>query len=133
MLLLANTSVPAFVEQQLGVTLPVWSCFYQVLVTEPVEPMPPHHLIGHDNRTLAMKATPDGRVMITGGWLGRWNAELGRAETIPEQVQGDLAEAVAVYPALHDSKSRRRTSAGRNPSAWTRYRSLIRSPARRTC
>ena len=103
-LLLANTSVPALVEQQLGITLPVWSCFYQVLVTEPVEPMPLHHLIGHDNRTLAMKAMPDGGVMITGGWLGHWNAGLGRAETIPEQVQGNLAEAVAVYPALRDVK-----------------------------
>jgi sarcosine oxidase subunit beta len=103
-LLLANTSVPALVEQQLGITLPVWSCFFQVLVTEPVEPLPLHHLIGHDSRVLSLKTTTDGRVMITGGWLGRSNAELGHAETIPEQVQGNLAEAVAVYPTLRDVK-----------------------------
>lgn len=103
-LLLANTSVPELVERQLGITLPVWSCFFQVLVTEPVEPVPLRHLVGHDSRVLSLKATADGRVMITGGWLGRWNAELGDAETIAEQVQGNLAEAVAVYPALRDVK-----------------------------
>ncbi len=103
-LLLANTSVAALVERELGVTLPVWRCFYQVLVTEPVEPLPLRHLIGHDNRVLSLKATTDGRVMITGGWLGRWNAEQGRGEAIPEQVAGNLAEAVAVYPSLRGVK-----------------------------
>jgi sarcosine oxidase subunit beta len=99
-LLLSNTDVPDFVRRHLGVTLPVWHCFFQVLVTEPVEPPPLRHLIGHDSRVLALKAAPGGGVMVTGGWLGRWNAERGRGETIPEQVRGNFAEAVAVYPAL---------------------------------
>jgi sarcosine oxidase, subunit beta len=38
--------------------------------------------------------------MISGGWRGRWNAETGRGETLPDQVQGNVAEAVAVFPAL---------------------------------
>ena len=38
--------------------------------------------------------------MISGGWLGRWNADAGRAETTPNQVDGNKAEAMAVYPCL---------------------------------
>jgi sarcosine oxidase subunit beta len=74
----------------------------QILVTEPVEPMPLHHLIGHAHRSLAMKAIPGSRVMISGGWRGRWNPEREQGETQPEQVEGNRAEAVAVYPSLAD-------------------------------
>ncbi len=38
--------------------------------------------------------------MVSGGWRGRWNPDLERGETQAEQVRGNLAEAVAVYPAL---------------------------------
>jgi sarcosine oxidase subunit beta len=99
-LLLANTQVPALVQNQLGITLPVWAIVPQVVVTEPVDALSLRHLIGHDSRTLAMKAVAGGRVMISGGWRSRWNAETGRGETLPEQVQGNVAEAVAVFPSL---------------------------------
>ena len=38
--------------------------------------------------------------MISGGWHGRWNRQTRQAETQPDQVAGNLAEAAAVYPAL---------------------------------
>jgi sarcosine oxidase subunit beta len=99
-LLLANTQVPALVQDQLGITLPVWPILPQVVVTEPVDRLSLRHLIGHDSRTLAMKPLAGQHVMISGGWRGRWNAETGRGETLPDQVQGNVAEAVAVFPAL---------------------------------
>jgi sarcosine oxidase subunit beta len=38
--------------------------------------------------------------MISGGWRGRWNAQADEGEVIPAQVEGNMAEAAAVYPAL---------------------------------
>lgn len=102
-LLLANTQVPPFVKAHLGITLPVWPMLPQIVVTEPMEPADGNslrHLIGHDSRTLAMKPLADRRVMISGGWHGRWNAETGHGDAVPEQVRGNVAEAMAVFPSL---------------------------------
>jgi sarcosine oxidase subunit beta len=99
-LLLTNTHVPGFVREQLGVALPVWFMLPQVLLTEPLAQPPVAHLIGHERRTLAIKPLPGGQVMISGGWHGRRGVPAARGETIPAQVAGNLAEAVAVYPAL---------------------------------
>jgi sarcosine oxidase subunit beta len=99
-LLLTNAHVPGFVREELNVTLPVWSILPQVLLTEPLHPLPIRHLIGHERRTLAIKPVPGGQVMISGGWHGRWDAQVDRGEVIPAQVAGNLAEAAAVFPAL---------------------------------
>ncbi len=99
-LLLTNTHVSGFVREALGVTLPVWPMLPQVLLTEPLDPPPVRHLIGHERRTLAIKPLPGGQVMISGGWSGRWNAQTNRGEVITAQVEGNFAEAAAVYPAL---------------------------------
>ena len=105
-LLLANTQVPPFIKTHLGITLPVWPMLPQVVVSAPMEPADARsfslrHLIGHDSRTLAIKPlTGSRRMMISGGWHGHWNAETGRPETVPEQVRGNVAEAVAVFPVL---------------------------------
>jgi sarcosine oxidase subunit beta len=99
-LLLTNSHVPDFVRQELGVTVPVWPILPQVLLTEPLNPPPVSHLIGHEWRTLAIKPIPGGQVMISGGWHGRWDAQAGRGEVIPAQVTGNFAAAAAVYPLL---------------------------------
>jgi sarcosine oxidase subunit beta len=100
LLLLSNSHVPPMVERELGVILPVWWRLPQVLFTDVVDPIPIRHLIGHAHRTLAMKRGPSDNVMISGGWHGRWNPKTGQGETDSDQVAGNLAEAVAVYPAL---------------------------------
>ena len=100
LMLLSNTHVPGFVEEQLDVILPVWSILPQVVFTKPVAPTPIRHLIGHDHRPLTMKAIPDGRVMVTGGWRGRWNPETHRGETVPADVEANLGEAASVFPSL---------------------------------
>jgi glycine/D-amino acid oxidase-like deaminating enzyme len=81
-------------------TVPVWSIYPQVINTEPLDEVPVKHLIGHDSRTLALKEVSGDRVMISGGWRGRWNPESERWETDPEQVEANVREAVATYPTL---------------------------------
>lgn len=99
-LLLTNTHAPGFLREQLGLTLPVWPMLPQVLLTEPLDPTPVRHLIGHERRTLAIKPAEGGRAMISGGWSGRWNAARDQGETLRGQIEGNVAEAVAVYPSL---------------------------------
>jgi sarcosine oxidase subunit beta len=99
-LLLSNTHVPAFVQEHLGLMLPLWPLLPQVMLTEPLNAMPLNHLIGHAHRTLAMKSVPGNQIMISGGWLGHRNPQSGQNETSPDQVEGNRAEAVAVYPDL---------------------------------
>ena len=114
-LLLANTVVPELLKEQFEITLPVWTVWPQIVLTESIEPVPVHYLIGHASRLLAMKSTPDSRVMISGGWRGRLNPDTGQGEPQPDQVQGNVAEAVAVYPSLEgiavaEAKTDRRES-----------------------
>lgn len=98
--LLSNAEVPGFLDTHLGVALPVWTRLPQVVLSEPVEQIPMRHLIGHAHRTLAMKRGPARNVMISGGWSGRINRDTGLPETVSAQVEGNVAEAVAVYPCL---------------------------------
>ena len=100
--LLSNAHIADFVRAHLDLQLPIWRMWPQVMALEAAMPPPMTHLIGHAHRTLAIKPLPDGRVMISGGWRGRWDAATGRGEPIAEQVEGNRAEAVAVYPALAD-------------------------------
>ncbi|MEM7029558.1 MAG: FAD-dependent oxidoreductase [Chloroflexota bacterium] len=100
--LLSNAHSLAFAKQQLGVTLPIWPMYPQVMLTQPLDIMPLNHLIGHAHRTLAMKAVPGNQIMISGGWRGQRNPETGRGETKPDQVEGNRLEAAATYPGLAD-------------------------------
>ncbi len=100
LLLLANAGVSALVERAWDVALPAWTVLPQALLTDPVSVRPFASLIGHAHRPLSLKMTPDFRVMITGGWRGRWNPVSGVTETIPESVAGNVAQAVEVIPAL---------------------------------
>jgi sarcosine oxidase, subunit beta len=104
LLLLANTQVPTLLQDQLGITLPIWRIFPQVVLTEPVAPVTVRHLIGHAHRRLAAKSTLQGQVMISGGWRGHWNPSTCRGDTLEEQVQGNVAEAIAVYPGLEGAQ-----------------------------
>ncbi len=99
-LLCSNLHSQQFLAAELGVTLPVWCMYPQVLSTEPIRPMPLRHLIGHASRTLAMKAVADSRVMISGGWHGVANPQTGVVEPHEDQVNGNVAQAVATYPTL---------------------------------
>lgn len=102
LIVLSNYHIVPFVHQHLGIELPFWRMLPQVMALEAIDPMPIHHLIGHAHRTLAIKPLPDNRVMISGGWHGRWNEVTQSGDPILEQVEGNRQEAVAVYPCLRD-------------------------------
>jgi len=102
LVLLSNYHILPFVKQHLGIELPFWRMLPQVMALEAITPMPIRHLIGHAHRTLAIKPLPDNRVMISGGWHGRWNEATQLGEPILEQVEGNRQEAIAVYPCLQD-------------------------------
>ena len=104
LLLLSNTHVPVLLHEQCGLTLPVWRILPQVVLTEPVAPVTVRHLIGHAHRRLALKSTPNGYTMISGGWRGHWNSATGRGDPLDDQVQGNIAEAIAVYPGLNGAR-----------------------------
>jgi sarcosine oxidase, subunit beta len=104
LLLLSNTHVPVMLQEQCGITLPVWRILPQVVLTQPVVPVTVRHLIGHSHRRLAAKSTPSGHIMISGGWRGRWNPATERGDILEDQVQGNVAEAVAVYPGLKGAR-----------------------------
>ena len=99
-ILLSNAHAAGFVPDNLGIELPIWRMWPQVMALAADTPPPMTHLIGHAHRTLAIKPLPDGRVMVSGGWRGRWNESTGQGEPVAEQVEGNRLEAVAVYPAL---------------------------------
>ena len=101
-ILLSNAHAAGFVPDNLGIELPIWRMWPQVMALAADIPPPMTHLIGHAHRTLAIKPLPDGRVMVSGGWRGRWNESTGQGEPIAEQVEGNRLEVVAVYPALAD-------------------------------
>ncbi|MYD11634.1 MAG: FAD-binding oxidoreductase [Chloroflexi bacterium] len=100
--LLSNAHAGGFVAEHLGLTLPIWRMLPQVMALRADIPPPMTRLIGHAHRTLAIKPLPDGRVMVSGGWRGRWDETTGRGEPVAEQVEGNRREAVAVFPALAD-------------------------------
>lgn len=96
--LLANSGVKELVTPWLG--LPTWNLPFQVLLSRPLADNPVRHLVGHASRTLSLKREAVGRLMISGGRPGRWDPAQDRGETIPEEVTANVADAVAVYPAL---------------------------------
>lgn len=103
-LLLNNTGAADLLRRNLGIELPVWRTFPQALRVTPTDGPPMSHLIGHDHRPVSLKPLPDGSVMVSGGWRGRWNAGLGRGETVEEHVRGNLRTAYEVYPCLEDAE-----------------------------
>ena len=96
--ILANSGVRSLISPWLD--LPTWNLALQVLVSKPLTDNPVRHLVGHASRILSLKREPDGRLMISGGRLGFWNHATGRGTPIPEEVAANVADAVAVYPAL---------------------------------
>jgi sarcosine oxidase, subunit beta len=96
--ILANAGVRSLIAPWLD--LPTWNLALQVLVSKPLAENPVRHLVGHASRTLSLKREPDGRLMISGGRLGRWDHATGRGTPIPEEIAANVADAVAVYPGL---------------------------------
>lgn len=103
LLLLNNTGAAPLVQEISGTELPIWRVLPQALLLNPERAAgSPRHLLGHDHRPLALKRLPDGRVMLSGGWRGRWNAEQGSGELLQENVEGNLRTAAEVFGHLRN-------------------------------
>ncbi len=99
-LFLMNGGLIDFVAREFACALPLWTIYPQVLISTPAAPAPFRSYVGHLHRPVALKMVPGNRVMLSGGWRGRWDAETRRGETIPASVAGNWADAMAVFPAI---------------------------------
>ncbi|MBV7336716.1 FAD-binding oxidoreductase [Chloroflexi bacterium TSY] len=105
LILLCNSHVPHILQQHFDISLPVWLRLPQVMLTEPLDSVPLHHLLGHASRVLAMKAhnvdsSGRGQIMISGGWMGKWDEQTQSGHTQPDQITGNFEQAVALFPSL---------------------------------
>ncbi len=98
--ILANSAVRGLLTGYAD--LPVRNMPFQVLLSKPLGNVPVRHLVGHAHRTLALKAEPGERVMISGGRAGRWDEERQVGEVVDQEVAANIADAVKVYPSLQD-------------------------------
>jgi sarcosine oxidase subunit beta len=96
---LANAGTSALLAT-LGLEIELPVVYPQIIVASPVDRFSLRYLIGHMERRLAAKQLPNGEFMISGGWLGRWNKEEGRAKPLAENIAGNMNDARAVFPAL---------------------------------
>jgi len=99
-LFLMNGGLIDFLAREFACGLPLWNIYPQVVISTPAETAPFRSYVGHLHRPVALKMVPGNRVMLSGGWRGRWSAETGRGETIPASIAGNWADAMAVFPAI---------------------------------
>ncbi len=89
----------AVVAAMLGLSLPVRGVVQQVLVTEAAPPML-RPLVLHAGRRLSLKQGALGQMILGGGWPGDWDAARGVARNRRASIEGNLAVALDVMPAL---------------------------------
>lgn len=88
-----------------GIALPVVPIGLMMTATVRTRPFI-GHLIQHVGRRLSLKQTPEGTVLIGGGWPARLHQSAGvhdytrPPEILPESVRGNMAAALSVVPRL---------------------------------
>jgi glycine/D-amino acid oxidase-like deaminating enzyme len=89
----------ARVAAMLGLALPVRGAVQQVLVTEPAPPLL-RPLVLHAGRRLSLKQGELGHLILGGAWPGEWDAARGVTRNRRSSIEGNLAVARDVFPAL---------------------------------
>lgn len=89
----------ARVAGMLGLSLPVRGVVQQVLVTEAAPPML-RPLVLHAGRRLSLKQGEGGHFILGGAWPGEWDAARGVSRNRLTSIEGNLAVARDVFPAL---------------------------------
>ncbi|MCX7686134.1 MAG: FAD-dependent oxidoreductase [Acetobacteraceae bacterium] len=87
------------VAAMLGLALPVRGAVQQVLVTEAAPPML-RPLVLHAGRRLSLKQGALGHFILGGAWPGEWDAARGASRNRRSSIEGNLAVALDVFPAL---------------------------------
>ena len=89
----------AVIGAMVGLDLPVTGTVQQVIVTEPV-PRLVEHLVAMAHRHLSLKQQDSGGLLVGGGWFGAFDPNDGRTRTLRRNIEGNLAVATRVLPAL---------------------------------
>ncbi|MFD2419820.1 NAD(P)/FAD-dependent oxidoreductase [Amycolatopsis pigmentata] len=98
----ANRSTPRLLDDAAGLTLPVWEKATQVTFVTAPPGFTLNHQIGHTRRSLSVKTTDEGSVMLSGGRPGRWDPVTGSGTADPDVLRTTLADLAATLPALAD-------------------------------
>jgi len=89
------------VARMVGIELPIEGHPIQVSVTEKVAPLLPH-LVYFAGGKLSLKQTPEGTLLIGGGWPAHCDVVSGLLWVDPHSLAANLAIALRVVPRLHD-------------------------------
>jgi glycine/D-amino acid oxidase-like deaminating enzyme len=89
------------IARMVGVELPIEGHPIQVSVTEKIAPLVPH-LVYFAGGKLSMKQTPEGTLLIGGGWPAHLDAASGLLSVDPRSLAANLAIALRVVPRLRD-------------------------------
>ena len=89
------------VARMVGIDLPIEGHPIQASVTEKVAPLVPH-LVYFAGGKLSLKQTPQGTLLIGGGWPARQDPRSGLLSVDPRSLADNLAVALRVVPRLHD-------------------------------
>lgn len=99
-ILAANRAIPRLLGDAVGLTLPLWEKATQITFVSPPPGFALNHQIGHARRSLSVKMTDEGSVMLSGGRPGGWDPATGVGTTDPAVLRGTLADLSATLPAL---------------------------------
>jgi sarcosine oxidase, subunit beta len=100
--LAANYGTNALLERSMRPPLPLWTMAPQVLMFQAKDNYQPRHLIGHQQKTLAVKPLASGITMISGGMRGKWDADAASGAPVEAMIQESLDVAASVFPALRE-------------------------------
>jgi len=96
---LAGGAWSTILAAEIGLDLPIEPVGLQALTTVPA----PHVLgpvMGSTTRVISLKQLSDGRFLLGGGWPGTFDLDAPRGRTLAENVAANVAEAVAILPAV---------------------------------
>lgn len=99
-LIASNASAGDLTDENFGCRLPTWTAYPQAVWLRPENEFQCPHLIGHDSRTLSVKADSEGVIQLSGGWRGRLDPLTGSGAPVEDNVAGSIRELEATFPGL---------------------------------
>jgi len=96
----ANRSTPRILHDSFRLTLPLWEKATQVTFVTAPAGFALNHQLGHGRRSLSVKMTEEGWVMLSGGRPGGWDPVVGVGTTDSAVLRATLADLAATVPAL---------------------------------
>ncbi len=99
-ILAANRSTPRLLADSFGISLPLWEKATQITFVAAPPGCTLNHQLGHPRRSLSVKMTDEGQVMLSGGRPGGWNPVTGAGTTDPSVLRTALSDLAATLPAL---------------------------------